>query len=283
MGKTKKINVKGTEISIVDENNVDYVSLTDMIKNNPIKKLDNWLRIKNTIEFLGVWELLNNPNFNSITYEEIKNNAIASEKTLSVKEWVKKTNAIGIISKAGRYGGTYAHKDIAYHFGMWLSPEFQLLIIQEFDRLKTEEAERLKIGWDFRRQLTKVNYKLHTKSIQDNIISKMDIPKFSEKGIYAYEADILNLAIFKSTSGEWKRKYKNEIKKSENPRDYANTHELTVLSNLESLNAKLIRDGLSHEDRLIILEKEASYQLRDLYATSPYTNEQIQSPNKRLT
>ena len=234
MGKAKKINVKENEITILDEINGDYISLTDMIKTNPSKNLDDWLRNKNTIVFLGVWEKLNNPNFNYGEFSVIKNNDY-TKKRLSIKEFVSKTNAIGIVAKAGRYGGTYAHKDIAYEFGMWISPEFKLLIIKEFDRLKTEEARRNEIGWEHQRFLSKVNYRLHTDSIKENIIPEMNLPKGFEYGVYVEEAEYLNVAVFGKTSKQWKKENPDKPK-SKNIRDYADLYQLNVIANLESIN-----------------------------------------------
>ena len=216
----RKIIVDGADIAITQMNQQDYISLTDMVKNieNGLALIEKWLRNKNTIEFLGIWEEMYNPNFNSPEFEGIKNQAGLNRFILSVKQWTERTNSIGIIAKAGRYGGTYAHKDIAFEFASWVSPQFKLYLIKEFDRLKTEEQKQL--GWDIKRNLAKINYKIHTDAIKENLIP----PTLTAKqinNVYAYEADVLNVALFGQTAKEW-RTANPDLKG--NIRDYAMYH-----------------------------------------------------------
>ena len=212
-----KINVEGSEISIIAIDNRDYISLTDMVRNveNGVALIEKWLRNKNTIEFLGIWEEMYNANFNSTEFEGIKNEAGFNRFILSVKQWVNKTNSIGIVAKAGRYGGTYAHKDIAFEFASWVSPYFKLYLIKEFERLKEEEQKQL--GWDIKRNLAKINYKIHTDAIKNKLVPEK-LSKERINYIYASEADILNVALFGMTAKEW-RESNPELKG--NMRDYA--------------------------------------------------------------
>lgn len=261
-----KIKVQGTDITILKENNLDYISLTDMIK---AKKgqffIESWLRNRNTIEFLGIWESLNNPNFNYHEFDGIKKIAGLHSFNISVKEWSKKTNSIGIIAKAGRYGGTYAHQDIAFEFGTWISPEFKLYLIKEFQRLKEKEQKMFNPEWDYRRFLTKVNYRLHTDAIKENIIPKYHyLKKGQESYIYANEAEMLNIAVFGMTSKEWKEENPKAVSKGYNIRDLANIPQLTVLSNLENIHAHFIKEGIRPEKRLELLKNEATTQLKSL-------------------
>ncbi|MBP7808390.1 MAG: KilA-N domain-containing protein [Bacteroidia bacterium] len=271
-----KIKVKNTEITIIQDGDNDLISLTDMLKAKEGNFLiENWLRNRNTIEFLGIWEAINNPNFNYPEFEGIKKVAGLNSFTISVKEWVSKTKAIGLTAKAGRYGGTYAHKDIAFEFGTWISPEFKLYLIKEFQRLKDEESKSLNKEWDYRRFLSKVNYRIHTEAVKENLI-----PKYSstiESYIYASEAEMLNVAVFGITSKEWRENNKEADKKGLNIRDMANIHQLTVLSNLESYSSILINEGLSPENRLIKLKESAVNQLRAI-SKQNYTYS-IESPN----
>ena len=243
-------------IKIEDE---DYISITDMIKSKDGNFfVTDWLRNRNTIEFLGIWEELHNPNFNYGEFAIIKSRAGLNSYKLSVKEWVEKTNAIGITSKAGRYGGTYAHKDIAFEFGMWISPKFKLLLIKEFERLKKNEQKQL--GWSAKRELSKINYKIHTESIKNNLIP-ITLTKEQINYIYAEEADVLNMALFGQTAKEWKN---NNPNLDGNIRDYASINELICLANLENLNSVFINDGLNQAVRLERLNKIAIYQMRIL-------------------
>ncbi len=240
--KSKKIEVQGSEITILIGKERDYISLTDMVRNmeNGSALIEKWLRNKNTIEFLGIWEEIYNPIFNSPEFEGIKNQAGLNRFVLSVKQWVTKTKSIGIIAKAGRYGGTYAHKDIAFEFASWISPQFKIYLIKEFQRLKEEEFKQL--GWDIKRNLAKINYRIHTDAIKENLIP----PELTSRQInlvYASEADILNMALFGMTARQWRDA--NPDKKG-NIRDYANASQLVCLSNLENLNALFINEGTAY-------------------------------------
>ena len=253
-----KMNVLGTEISYYQHEEDDFISLTDMVKNieNGLALIEKWLRNKNTIEFLGIWEEIYNPDFNSPEFEGIKNLAGLNRFALSVKQWVEKTNSRGIIAKAGRYGGTYAHKDIAFEFASWISPQFKLYLIKEFQRLKDEERKQL--GWDIRRNLAKINYRIHTDAIKENLIPP-ELTKTQVNRIYATEADILNMALFGIIAADWRDK--NSDKKG-NMRDYADISQLVCLSNLENLNALFINEGLSQKKRLLKLNKTAIHQMK---------------------
>ena len=222
--------------------------------------ISDWLRNRNTVEFLGIWEELHNPNFNYGGFAIIKSKAGLNNYKISIKEWVKQTNAIGLQAVPGRYGGTYAHKDIAFEFGMWISPEFKIYLIKEFQRLKEREEERQKLGWNAKRMLTKVNYKIHTDAIKKHIVPKL-ITKKQTTFIYANEADILNVALFGMTAKEWRVKNKN---KKGNIRDEADIRQLVCLANLESLNAEFIRQGLSQSERLQKLNEIAVIQMTSL-------------------
>ena len=255
-----KINIEGLEISVIAIGNRDYISLTDMVRNieNGSALIEKWLRNKNTIEFLGIWEDMYNPNFNSPEFEGIKIEAGLNRFILSVKQWVKKTNSIGIVAKAGRYGGTYAHKDIAFEFASWVSPYFKLYLIKEFERLKKEEQEKL--GWDIKRNLAKINYRIHTDAIKNNLVPEK-LPKEKINFIYASEADILNVALFGMTAKEWREE---NPKLKGNIRDYADISQLVCLSNLENLNAVFINEGMKQSDRLEKLNFIAIEQMKIL-------------------
>lgn len=264
--KSKEITVLDQEIHI---NKNDYFSLTDIARyKNPEAPADvvkNWLRRKDTIEFIGLWEKLNNPNFNVVEFDQFKNEAGHNYFTLSPKKWIDGVNAIGIISKAGKYNaGTYAHKDIALQFASWISPEINLYIIKEFQRLKADEQKQL--GWTVKRELAKINYRIHTDAIKDNIIIPLEISKEQASFVYANEADVLNVALFGMTAREWRDK--NPDKKG-NIRDYAEVSQLVCLSNLENLNAYLIERGLSQPERLIELNKAAIRQMKVLAEETP--------------
>ena len=255
-----KINVEGSEISIIAIDDKDYISLTDMVRNieNGLALIEKWLRNKNTIEFLGIWEEMYNPDFNSLEFEGIKNEAGLNRFVLSVKQWVEKTNSIGIVAKAGRYGGTYAHKDIAFEFASWVSPYFKLYLIKEFERLKEEEQKKL--GWDIKRNLAKINYRIHTDAIKNNLIPEK-LPKEKINFIYTNEADILNMALFGMTAKEWRDENPNL---KGNIRDYADISQLVCLSNLENLNALFINEGMKQSDRLEKLNSIAIEQMKIL-------------------
>ncbi|MDR0967650.1 MAG: KilA-N domain-containing protein [Rickettsiales bacterium] len=254
-----KMNVLGTEISVMRVNDNDYVSLTDMMKaKDGYVLISHWLRNRNTVEFLGVWETLNNPNFNYTEFGIIRSQAGLNSYMPSVKDWTEKINGIGIISKAGRYGGTYAHIDIALEFGMWISPEFKVYLIREFKRLKDIESKQL--GWDIRRNLTKLNYRIHTDAIKTNIIPRA-ITAAQANFIYASEADILNVALFGMTAAEWR---KANPKLDGNIRDYADVAQLVCMANMESLNAHLIDEKIPQNERIIALNKTAISQMKIL-------------------
>ena len=264
---SKKIIVQGTEIALlIRPNNNDYISLTDMAKKfGDDVLIYQWMRNRNTVEFLGIWELLNNSKFKGIEFETFKKEAGINSFSLTPKKWVDVTGAIGVFSKAGRYGGgTYAHIDIALEFGSWLSAEFKLYLIKEFQRLKTEENEKLALGWDIKRILTKINYRIHTDSVKAHLIPK----RISEKQIsmiFANEADLLNIALFGISAKEWRSK---NLGKSGNIRDYANISQLVCLANLEALNAEFIRQGLPSSERLLKLNEIAIIQMQSLLGNS---------------
>ncbi len=265
MAKNTKIEVEGKEITIILDDKQEYISLTDMIKaKDGDFFISDWLRNRNTVEHLGIWESVYNPNFNYGEFAIIKSQAGLNSYKLSVKEWVEKTNAIGLKAKAGRYGGTYAHSDIAFEFGMWISPQFKIYLIKEFQRLKEEENDRLKLEWNVQRTLTKVNYKIHTDAIKENLIPK-EISKQQKSLVYANEADLLNVALFGKTAKDWKEENPN---KTGNIRDFATLEQLVVLSNMESINALLIRQGLPQNERLLQLNKVAITQMKSLLSNS---------------
>ena len=254
-----ELKVDNKIINYMKVEDEDYISITDMLKSKDGNFfVTDWLRNRNTIEFLGIWEELHNPNFNYGEFATIKSQAGLNSYKLSVKEWVEKTNAIGITSKAGRYGGTYAHKDIAFEFGMWISPKFKLLLIKEFERLKKEEEKQL--GWNAKRELSKINYKIHTDDIKHNLIPA-ELTKEPINYIYAEEADVLNMALFGKTAKEW-RLDNPELEGS--IRDYASINELICLANLENLNSVFINDGLNQSIRLERLNKIAISQMQIL-------------------
>ena len=259
----KEINVLDTKITYFNIDKEDYISLTDMLKSKDGDFfISDWLRNRNTIEFLGIWEELHNPNFNYGEFAIIKSQAGLNSYKLSVKEWVNKTNSIGIIAKTGRYGGTYAHKDIAFEFGMWISPKFKLLLIKEFERLKSEEQKQL--GWSARRELSKINYKIHTDAIKKNLIPK-ELTKYETSIVYAEEADVLNMALFGMTAKQWRIKNPD---KPGNIRDYATINELICLANLENINSIYINENIIQSERLIRLNKIAISQMKILTETN---------------
>jgi KilA-N domain len=261
MAKNKKIEIGGKEISIVSQKNDDFISLTDMAKSQMQEAIIiKWLTLKSTIEYIGEWEALYNPNFNYTEFGTIKNMAGSNNFVLSAKTWIESTNAIGITAKAGRYGGTYAHKDIAFHFGMWISPKFQLLLVKEYQRLKEDENDRLKLEWNLQRTLAKVNYHIHTDAIKENLIPK-EITRQQVNFVYASEADLLNVALFGITAKAWRDK---NFDKDGNIRDYATLEQLVVLSNMESINALLIQQKLTQSERLMQLNKVAITQMKSL-------------------
>lgn len=264
----KKIITQGLQISVIKNNNEECISLTDMAKFRDREAtgivIANWLSTKYTIQFMGAWEQMHNFNFNVMEFNNIKNEAGSNGFILSSSKWIQKTKAIGIRSSTGRYGGTFAHRDIAFEFATWLSPEFKLYLIKEFQRLKQEENKRLELGWDVKRQLTKVNYRIHTDSIKGNLIPQ-SVTKKQANIIYASEADILNMALFGKTAKDWRDENKG---KEGNIRDYCDVTQLVVLANLESINSDLIRQGLPQNTRLIKLNEIAIYQMKALVYNS---------------
>lgn len=263
--KKLKLKAQGHEISIIAyENQDDYISLTDIARqknaNDPRFVIQNWMRNRNTLEFIGLWEQMHNPSFNRVEFDTFRSEAGHNYFTMTPKKWIDGVNAIGIISKAGKYnGGTYAHKDIALQFASWISPEINLYIIKEFQRLKADEQKQL--GWTVKRELAKINYRIHTDAIKDNIIIPLEITKEQASFVYASEADVLNVALFGITAKEWREK--NPDKKG-NIRDYAEVSQLVCLSNLENLNAYLIERGISQQERLVELNKAAIRQMKVL-------------------
>ena len=261
-----KITVQNTDISVVKYNEEDYISLTDMAKSQLQEHIIfRWLSLKSTIEYLGEWEMLYNPDFNCTEFGTIKNAAGSNNFVLSVKTWIERTNAIGIRSKAGRYGGTYAHRDIAYHFGMWISPKFQLLLVKEYQRLKAEEHQQL--GWSAKRELSKINYRIHTDAIKQNLIPQ-EVTPVQANIIYANEADVLNVAMFGMTAKQW-REANPEL--TGNIRDYATINELICLSNMENLNAVFIEQGMPQSKRLVKLNQIAIQQMSILESGNNYS------------
>ena len=266
MTKEKKssINVQGLAVSIISQNHDDYISITDIARHRDAERSDyilqNWLRNRSTIEFIGLWEQLKNPGFNSIEFDGIKNMAGSNSFSLTPKRWIETTNAIGIVSKTGRYGGTYAHKDIAFEFASWISAEFKMYLIVEFQRLKDDENQRLSLAWNLNRTLAKINYRIHTDAIKENIIPP-DITKEQQQIIYANEADVLNVAMFGKTAQQWR---KENPGKEGNIRDYSSIEQLLVLANMESMNAEFIRMNLSQGERLKKLNAIAITQLKSL-------------------
>lgn len=261
------IHAKDVEISVITSvDNEDYISLTDIARYRnpefPADVVKNWLRVRSTIEYLGLWEQLHNPKFKLVEFDQFKNEAGANSFVLSPQKWIKSTNAIGMVSKSGRYnGGTFAHKDIAFEFASWVSPEFKLYVIQDYQRLKADESHRLALDWNVKRLLSKANYKIHTDAIKENLIPP-EITKKQQGIIYASEADLLNVALFGKTAAQWRAE--NPDKKGENIRDNATIEQLLVLANLETLNAVMIEDGLSQGERLKKLNEKAISQLTTL-------------------
>ena len=259
-GIVAKLSVLNREITVQTLNEQDYICLTDIARYKGPDATDdlirNWIRNRNTVEFLGIWEHLNNPDFNPVEFDGFRRQAGLNSFTLTPKQWIEKTNAIGIISKAGRYGGTYAHKDIAFEFAAWISVEFKLYLIKEFQRLK--EQERHQLGWDIRRNLAKINYRIHTDAIQEKLVPP-ELTAAQTNLVYASEADVLNVALFGMTAKQWRDSHPAE---KGNIRDYADVSQLVCLSNLENLNALFIREGISQAERLGKLNQIAIQQMR---------------------
>ena len=260
MVQNKKVKIIGNDVTFFHQGTEDYISLTDLAKHKNAEHtgvvISHWLSTRYTIEFMGIWERVNNPDFNLTEFRYIRNESGSNGYVLSAKQWIQKTNAIGIISKAGRYGGTYAHKDIAFEFATWISPELKFYLIKEFQRLK--EAEQKQLGWNVKRQLTKINYRIHTDAIKENLIP-LELTKQQINFVYASEADLLNMALFGKTAKQWQNE---NLDKKGNIRDYANVSQLVCLANLETLNAHLIQQQLPQAERLRLLNSTAIQQMR---------------------
>lgn len=282
--KKQIINVQGAAINILSKDAEDYISLTDMVKNfdGGGSLIEQWLKNKDTVIFLGVWEQMNNPHFKPLEFEGIKKEAGRNSFFLSAKKWIEATHARGLVASAGRYGGTYAHKDIAFEFGSWLSPEFKLYLIKEFQRLKGEENRRLSLDWNLNRTLAKLNYRLHTEAIKEHIIPKI-LSSEQINFVYASEADVLNIALFGQTAKQWRDANPQQ---EGNMREYASIKELLVLANLESMNAEFIRMELSQAERLKKLNEVAINQLKSLVFSSEIeklsNKTSVESKNKQV-
>ena len=266
MSKVKKdtIEAKGFAIQIYTEDfKNDYISLTDIARyknvHEPKDVVKNWLRVRDTIEFLGLWETIHNPNFKGVEFDSFRKEAGTNAFTLSPQRWIEKTNAIGIVSKSGRYGGTFAHSDIAMEFASWVSPEFKLYIIQDYKRLKSDENSKLSLGWNLNREISKINYKIHTDAIKEYLLKDLTNEQLSYK--YASEADMLNVALFNKRAKQWREENPNL---NGNMRDYASLNELLVLANMENYNAILIGKGMDQKERMIELRKLARNQLMSI-------------------
>ncbi|MFV0265620.1 MAG: KilA-N domain-containing protein [Draconibacterium sp.] len=267
MNKTR-LHVNELEIVLFRQNEKEYISLSDMAKFRDPERSDyiiqNWMRTRSTIEFLGLWELLNNPDFNSIEFDGFRNESGSNSFTLTPKKWIQATHSVGIISKAGRYGGTYAHKDIAFEFASWLSPTFKLYLITEYQRLKEIETNQYNLEWNVKRILSKTNYHIHTDAVKNFILPGKNYEKDKEWIAYAEEADLLNVALFNCTAKDWRDANPELVKGSMNIRDVASINELAILSNLETLNAQMIKENLDKSDRFQKLKEIARYQLEVL-------------------
>ena len=264
----KKIRAQGIQIYTFVRNDKDYISLTDIARykdqDEPKDIVKNWMRSRSTINFLGAWEKINNPNFKGVEFDSFRAESGENYFVLSPQKWIDKTGAIGLISRSGNGGGTFAHKDIAFEFATWISPEFKLYLIKEFQRLKEIENEKLALGWDVKRHLTKINYRIHTDAIKENLLPKALTTK-EISIVYANEADILNMALFGQTAKEWRNSHKGQ---EGNIRDYADVLQLVVLANLETLNATFINQGISQSNRLQSLNQIAISQINSLLGNS---------------
>ena len=269
--KNNKITVKGLEISILRIETEDYISLTDIARHKDSFGMDdsikNWLRNRNTIELLGFWEQIHNPYFKPVEFDGFRKQAGLNSFTMTPKKWIESTNAIGITSKSGRYGGTFAHRDIAFEFASWISIEFKLYFIKEFQRLKNEENDRLQLNWNLQRTISKINYKIHTDAIKESLIPK-EVTKLQASTIYASEADLLNVALFGMTAKSWREVHQNE---KGNMRDTATIEQLVVLSNLESINALLVSQGLPQGTQLVQLNKVAITQMKSILGNNAFS------------
>ena len=270
------INANGVEIRVASSNEADYISLTDIAKKRnpefPADVVKNQLRSRSTIEFLGLWEKIYNPDFKLVEFDQFKNAAGENSFVLTPQKWISTTNAIGITSKSGRYGGTYAHSDIAFEFASWISPEFKLYIIKDYQRLKADESHAKSLDWNIKREITKSNYRIHTDAIKENLIPNLTPQQIACK--YASEADLINVALFGQTAKQWRNQHSES---KGNIRDEATIEQLIVLANLESLNAEYIREGISPAERLSKLNKIAIYQLNSLWNNSLKSIEKLKS------
>ena len=270
------INASGVEIRVASSNEADYISLTDIAKKRnpefPADVVKNQLRSRSTIEFLGLWEKIYNPDFKLVEFDQFKNAAGENSFVLTPQKWISTTNAIGITSKSGRYGGTYAHSDIAFEFASWISPEFKLYIIKDYQRLKADESHAKSLDWNIKREITKSNYRIHTDAIKENLIPNLTPQQIACK--YASEADLINVALFGQTAKQWRNQHSES---KGNIRDEATIEQLIVLANLESLNAEYIREGISPAERLSKLNKIAIYQLNSLWNNSLKSIEKLKS------
>jgi hypothetical protein len=265
MSKTTKIHVEDKIISIIKRDEQDYICLTDMVRNEEgSDHIRNWMRNRNTVEFIGLWETLHNPGFKPVEFDTFRKQAGLNNFNLTPKKWIEKTNAIGITSKSGRYGGTYAHKDLAFEFGAWISPMFKLLLIKEFQRLKEIETNQYNLEWNVKRILSKTNYLIHTDAIKEHIIPKRNYSKNDEWIIYAEEADLLNVSMYECTAKDWRDANPDHAKKGLNIRDFSSINELVVLSNLENLNSIMISENIEKRERYKQLRKVAISQLNTL-------------------
>ncbi|MBQ3245729.1 MAG: KilA-N domain-containing protein [Bacteroidales bacterium] len=276
MTKTSIMNVQGIEIALTTINEEDFICITDIVKakGGDARAADiikNWIRNRSTIEFLGTWETLYNPNFKVVEFDHFRKEAGLPTFTMSVSNWIEKTGAIGIVSKAGRYGGTYAHKDIAFEFCSAISPMFKLYVIKEYQRLVELERSELALSWNVKRLLSKANYHIHTDAIKNVILPKLNISQMKQGLVYASEADLLNMVLFGCTAKQW-QEANPELAKTMNIRDTATINQLIVLSNIESLNAELIKQGISKEDRFAILRRTAEEQLAVLISRNAEQN-----------
>ena len=261
----KKINVQDKIISIVSQNEQDYICLTDMVRNDEgDDHIRNWLRNRNTVEFIGLWETIHNPDFKPVEFDTFRKQAGLNSFNLTPRKWIEATNAIGIFSKSGRYGGTYAHKDIAFEFGSWISPMFKLLLIKEFQRLKEIETNQYNLEWNVKRILSKTNYQIHTDAIKNHIIPVKNYSNDKEWLIYAEEADLLNVALFNCAAKDWREANKEHSEKGLNIRDFASINELVVLSNLENINALMIGQKIEKTERFKQLKIIGKSQLETL-------------------
>ena len=265
MTNKSQIEVENKLISIVKQDEQDYISLTDMVRDEEgSDHIRNWMRNRNTVEFIGLWETLNNPNFKPVEFDTFRKQAGLNSFNLTPKKWIEATNAIGLISKSGRYGGTYAHKDLAFEFGSWISPMFKLLLIKEYQRLKEIESNQYNLEWNVKRILTKTNYQIHTDAVKDCILPEKNYDKDKEWLIYAEEADLLNVSLFKCSAKDWRDANPDMAKKGLNIRDFASINELVVLANLENINSILIRNQIEKPERFRQLREIVQIQLKSL-------------------